>query len=167
MYLIRIQYLDGEIVSSEVPYGTIPRLAKFIDTDVVLLVDDDNKLMITHMDKNMMLEVLPEHHGLPQIDQISLGNYRWAFSEFRALLFSYDTKTVVLADFNVTKRTKLNWCITKVIKLEVPETINFIAVNFDEEIMFIVDSQGVAGVAYVSKFGSRWFRPNRGCVNEL
>ena len=110
----------------------------------------------------MMLEVLPEHHGLPQLDQISLGGYGLHSAKFPVLLFSYGTKTVVLANCAVRQKIKLKLCITKVIKLEVPEIINFITVNPYEEIMFIVGSQGGA---YESAYGSESVESSYPCLS--
>ena len=91
----------------KIPCDSKPKLLKFKD-DVLLFVQDDNKVTIYDSKTQLNVQVIPRHHGMSQIDDVVIC------SRTSALFLDYGNKTVLVCGFTLSHRSILNWQIREV-----------------------------------------------------
>ena len=94
------------------PCDSQPKLFKFMD-DVLLFVQDDNKVTIYDSKTQLNVQVLQRHHGMSQIDDVVLSSHT------SALFLDCGKRTVLVCGFTLSHSSTLNWQIQEIYRWDI------------------------------------------------
>ena len=116
----------------KVSNGTKPKLLK-MQSNIIMFVEDDNKVTIYDLETTLRVEVLPQHHGLSQIDNVVFG-----LPPGTVLFLDYGMKLVLVSSFTLTHSLLLNWEIKEIYQVSLSQEFN--CMSWDDQNLVAFES---------------------------